>query len=193
MSENTSASIFDLVQASNTVDLRGKKIPVYGISLNGLFFLSERYPILKRMLGMKMADLSELDPEKIMQMAPEAITTIIAVGVTDVTRFEHAEKDGKYIGEISRASKSAGAFSIGEQVKVVGEIIKATLPEGVDPFKQQLKEITGAFNSGSEAMLDRTGSEANLQQATPSGGRLSAILQTEDLPGPRSAHLRRVG
>src|SRR6185369_3311468 len=129
------ASIFDLVQASNTVELRGKKIPVYGISLNGLFLLAERYPVLKRMLGMKMSDLTELDPQKLIEMAPDAITTVIAVGLTDVTSYEHAEKDGKYLQEIHKAAKAAGAITIGEQAKVIGEILKATLPDGVDPFK----------------------------------------------------------
>lgn len=126
------SSLLDIAPQTATVEVQGKQIEVFGVSARGIAYLASKYPEIKKVLAGKKFE--GLQPERIVTLVPDAIASIIAAGC-GMPGNEEAEK-------------VADKLSTGDQVKLLTEIIRLTMPDGVGPFVERLQALTSVAQSG---------------------------------------------
>lgn len=119
------ASLLDISPIVGTVTIRDKDIPVPGITAEGVIYLLQRFPVLQAVLMKK--ELADLTTEALIAMAPEAIDSIIAVGLGHIASPE--------------AENAAGNLALDEKMYVLEKIMEVTLPRGIGPFKEMLDRV----------------------------------------------------
>jgi hypothetical protein len=117
-------SLLDIVDQQKTVPIRGKDIPVSGVSAEGVAYLLGAFPELRQMMA-GGAKASEVTVDHIMKIAPRAVAAAIAAGTG-------APGDAK-------VEEAAGKLSVGEQVELLAAIFDLTFPQGIDPFVARLE------------------------------------------------------
>jgi len=116
------ASLLEIANVPRTVEVRGLKIEVTGISAMGLTKLMARFPEIGQLFSGIVPEKEELT-----KLAPGALAAFIAAGT------------GKPGDE--EAEKIAGGLGLGEQLDLVDEIMRLTFPRGVGPFVAKLQAL----------------------------------------------------
>jgi hypothetical protein len=115
------ADLLDIVDTKRTVPIRGKELDICGISFDDFVALIVRFPALQK------AFTDGMNAETIAKAAPEALGAVIAHGTGHGGSAEH--------------ERAARRLVIGEQLTIVRAIMDVSLPQGVGPFLDQLREF----------------------------------------------------
>jgi len=116
-------SLMDIANEPRTVEVNGKKVPVFGISGRGIVALLNRFPEVTKVFGAGVKPSAE----DLMRLAPEAVAALIAAG-TGLPGDTAAEEVASNLG-------------LGVQADFVDEIFKATFPRGTRPFLERLQSL----------------------------------------------------
>jgi hypothetical protein len=119
-------SLLDIADQQKTVPIRGKDIPVYGISADGVAHLLGAFPELRQLMA-GGSKAGEITVDQIMKVAPRAVAAAIATGTGS-------------LGD-PKAESVASKLPIGEQVELLSTIFDLTFPQGIDPFLARLEAL----------------------------------------------------
>lgn len=126
-------SLMDVGEARETVPIRNKDVEVTGITAKGLLVLLSRFPEVRKMVASRGQDVSA---EDLMTLAPEAIACVIASGCGSP-------------GDKKMEAVAAG-LNAGEQLDLLGSILRLTFPQGVLPFVEKLTSMVGMGSLGAD-------------------------------------------
>lgn len=101
-------------------------VTVTGISVRGLAILFREFPELSNVL---ITRENTLTAEDLLNRAPDAVAQIIAAGTGHPGEPEYVA--------------AADKMSLELQLDFIAEIIKATMPNGVNPFLEKFARLTG--------------------------------------------------
>lgn len=116
------ASLLEIAAVPRTVPIRGKDVEVHGISGEGIAALMIEFPEFGKLFSGAIADSKAM-----MKMAAPALAAFIAAGTGlpgDKAAMEIARKLG-----------------VGEQLDLVDEILRLTIPRGIGPFVEKLQAL----------------------------------------------------
>lgn len=136
------SSLLEIV--AQTTKVQG--VSVYGVSVAGVAVLYKQFPELAK--AMVEGTLS-MTPEQLLELAPEAVAHIIAAGTGN-------PGDEEFVA-------AAAALPIDTQIDFLSEIIRLTMPNGINPFVEKFAKLTGLANPGVASPVE--------PQATPSAKR----------------------
>ena len=137
----TAVGLLDIAPATDTVQLRGQPVAVYGVSAKGLAYLMSRFPELRMLMTGK-----EVDEASLMNVGGECVAAIIAAGCG--------------LPGNTDAEASAATLPLEDQADVLAKILKLTMPNGAVPFAEKLAGLT--------SFLGVEGAQLNTAQATKS-------------------------
>jgi hypothetical protein len=120
--------LLDIAPAVETVDVRGSKITVYGVSAKGIAHLLARFPELRLMMTGRSVDVNRL-----MEIGGDAVAAIIAAGIG-------------FPGDEAQ-EEAACRLSIDDQADLIAAILKLTLPKGVGPLVEKLTGMGVLLNA----------------------------------------------
>jgi hypothetical protein len=118
---NTAPSFADIVPRIERVDIRGTVIEMRGIPAPRCFELLAEFPALITLFSEKK------DMAKLMIDIPGAAAAIACDGM-------RRPKDKKLREDFNN-------LALGDQIKLVTAAIKATMPDGIDPFVEMLATL----------------------------------------------------
>jgi len=118
-------SLVDIVNAPQEVEIQGHKLKVRGISGEGVAYLLVDFPELRLAMINKGEDLT---PETLLRIAPKAVASIIAAGIGQ--QGDKATID------------AARILPLGDQIALLGPIVKQTFPRGIRSFLEALEEFS---------------------------------------------------
>lgn len=119
--------LLDIAPVAEKVTVRGRQLPVYGVSAKGLAYLIGRFPEIRQMMVGKSIDASRL-----LAIGGDAVEAIIAAGLG-------------FPGDEDQ-ERAAGTLALEEQADILSAILRLTLPNGIGPFAQQLAALGGILN-----------------------------------------------
>lgn len=120
--------LVDLAPAIETVSVRGKQVPVYGVSAKGIAYLLARFPELRALMAGR-----EVAAEQLMAMGGDAVAAIIAAGCG-------------YPGD-PEAEKVFGLLPADTQADLLSPVLRLTMPQGVGPFVEKLGALGGILGA----------------------------------------------
>lgn len=120
------ASLLDISPSFATVKVGDVDVSVSGVTAEGVAYLLHQYPSLRALISGRGVDLS---PEGLLQLGPEIVSSIIAVGAGSLGDKE--------------AERVAASLPLATQVAFLKAIMEATLPGGVGPFMESLEGLLG--------------------------------------------------
>lgn len=123
-------SLLDVVPQAIIVNVGDTKLPVQGITMKGVAFLLNNYPEVKKLLD---GDSASFTVERLFQIAPQAVAAIIADATGHAGEAKHIE--------------AAAKLGIGHQVAIVAAAVKATMPDGVGPFLEDVKSLRAVLGN----------------------------------------------
>jgi hypothetical protein len=126
--------LVDLIPYKKKVPIANGEVEVTSISARRIVYLLERFPELRKMLAQRA-----IDPDMIMQMAPDIIAAIIAEG-TAGGRLA-GESDAMREERIRLEEVAAGELGFGDQLELITEIILATFRGGFGPLVKRLDQL----------------------------------------------------
>lgn len=153
-------SLLDIAKLESTVQVRGTGITCYGISARGVVSLIERFPALKELMfpaGVLTAPSELSDPLALVHAAPDAVAAIITAGTGHLADRKHEE--------------AAANLAIEEQIDLLGEIMRLTLPNGLVPFMEKLTALFGVV-SGDGRQVPLSAAEQQPQTSLSNGKAL---------------------
>lgn len=113
--------LLDIVAIKSTVPIRGKDLDITGISFDDFVALLMRFPELQKAFGEGMT------AERIADAAPAALGAVIAAGTGH--------------GGSSAHEQAARKLVIGDQLTIIKAILDVSLPQGLRPFLDSLREF----------------------------------------------------
>lgn len=119
------ASLLDIAPETATIKIQGKDVSVYGVSARGIAYLAAKYPEVKKVLAGK--EFKGVSPERLVDLVPDAIASIIAAGCG--------------MPGDKKAEAIADKLPTGDQVNLLTEIIRLTMPDGFGPFVERLRAV----------------------------------------------------
>lgn len=123
------ASLPDIMPSKRMLELEDKKIPVPGISLDGLATLLARFPEFRAVL----AGRGNLTPETLQEIGPNAFSAVLAAGLG--------------FAEDAEVEKQLRSWPLGWQMEAMLLIWDATLPTGIRPLEALATRMQGASGS----------------------------------------------
>ena len=159
----------EIAALKRTVVIRETEVDYTGITLESLGSLIDRFPEIKKAFGGKTAD--EINAASVLKMAPSIVGAVVAAGIGRPGDKKEEEK--------------AKQLTIGEQMILVGAILKATFPQGVGPFVEQLE----ALGLGDLRRLGASGTVSATTSPSRSNGASKADIppkQSGDTPRDNS-------
>jgi hypothetical protein len=118
-------SLLDIADdVQKTVPIRGKDIPVHGLSANAIVALLKEFPELRALIAGRAMSL---DMDQIMQLAPNVLAALIAAGTG-------------HPGD-QQMIKAAGNLATGEQFELIYAIADQTFPQGLNSFLEKLDAL----------------------------------------------------
>jgi len=131
-------SLLDIGPLTSTIEIRGKKIELRGISGKVLFHLLDDFPELRKVMsGAK----TELKAEDLIKQVPGAISTMIAAACAPKYSNLAAEEREKLVA-------AAETLNLGEQADVLMKVWELTFPSGTQSFTTALEAINRVTGSG---------------------------------------------
>lgn len=144
-------SLLDIGDLTETVELRGKKIEVRGISAEGLLVLLGKFPEL-RVIMTNGADEKVI--ASLTEKLPQAVFAIIAAGCGDAGN--------------EKAEAVAAKLSVGEQLDAFGKIWKLTFPRGIVDFIKALETLAGELEGAAGIGSAVSGKDQDTKSPGPS-------------------------
>lgn len=129
--------LLDIAPSVASVTVRGKKIPVHGVSIEGIVLLLSRFPQLRQMMGQR----GGVDGAALIASGGSLAGAVIAAGIG-------------FPGDEAQ-EQAATRLPVTEQVDLIEAILKVTLPNGVAPFVARLTAL-GVLVSGRSATAPAT-------------------------------------
>ena len=111
--------LIDITPSVETIDVRGHKAEVKGLSIKSIGALFLRFPDIRRMMETNSWEAAEL-----LRLSDEAIAAIIAQAASDVLTEE-----------------SAGHLTLGEKAEFLTVILRLTMPRGPGPFVDLMRAV----------------------------------------------------
>lgn len=118
------SSLTEIVGTRESVKIGEQAIDVYGVSLAGIAHLIHRFPELRAIIE---GEPEKLTPDAVYGAAPNAVAAIIACGCG-------------LIGD-EKAEGIAANLPLETQYELLAAIGRATMPGGVGPFVDKLREL----------------------------------------------------
>ena len=119
--------LVDIAPASETVEVRGERVEVVGVSAAGIAGLLARFPELRRAVSG-----GEIELDRIIALGGEIVGAIIAAGCG-------APGD-------EQAEAVATRLPLEAQADLLEAILRATMPKGVGPFVEKLRRMGVLIN-----------------------------------------------
>lgn len=142
--------LMDAVPLSTVVQVNGKPVDCYGLTLENLAYLFMRFPELKDAVD---GDFKKITVKRIFEVAPQTIMAIISCG-TGTPKDEKAEKH-------------AAKFPIETQYDLLKAIIGMTMPGGVDPFWERVNEVRALVIGFTQGLEERKAALASNSSPQP--------------------------
>lgn len=173
------ASLLDVGPLTDTVKVRGKDVTLYPITPAGLFYLIRESEEVRLLLDGKA---NEIKPERLMQMGPDNIALVVAVGaVHPLIPTEEVGADGNvtnmWLKAVQESAKVAKTLSASEQLSAVVSIFRMTFPDGVGPFVAALRALTDGLDS-----LATEGDKSASANKLSNGGSAQVITDISQIP-----------
>jgi hypothetical protein len=121
------AGLLDIGPLTETVDVNGVPVEVFGVSAKGVLHVISHFPELREMVSGR-----EVDASRLMEMGGEAVAAIIAAGCGLPGNAE--------------AEEVAGRLGVDSQADLLAAILRLTLPKGVGPFVEKLTALAGTIS-----------------------------------------------
>ena len=166
--------LLDIFPISEKIEVNGKSVEVYGISVGGLATLLGRFPKLMDLFNGGGIDVAEVLP-----LGDEIIAAIIAAGCGQLG--------------IEAAERNARRLPIGTQVDFLALIIRQTMPDGVDPLAEKLAGIAKALAMRSVNEPNGKAASEPAPLSPPTSPPESSPLYPTDIGKPTYAHIPREG
>lgn len=127
--------LLDIAPTFEEVDVgAGQKIPVYGVSVDGIAYLLQKFPEVVTILTGGAGDVSALlDYDNLMKKVPGAIVAIIACGC-GYPGNEDAEQRIRVMPALVQA-------------ELFEKVISLTMPTGVGPFVERLEKLANVVDA----------------------------------------------
>jgi hypothetical protein len=116
--------LLSIAPLTETVEVRGAKVQVCGVSAKSIVGLLSRFPDLRKAWAMGKFDIA--------QIPDETMAAIIAAGVSNIDE------------------ENAANLALDEQMELMAVIIRVTMPRGPVPFMATLTGMLGSV-SGEKA------------------------------------------
>ena len=145
-------SLLDIAARSEKVSIPGHDEPVevWGVSARGIAALMDRFPAIRSAFSPGSAGA---DAVKLVQLVPDAIATIIAMGV-------HKAGDQEY-------EAAADALPADVQARLLEPIIRLTVGEaGFTPFVVRVVAMMGGEMPTAAALLNGAGTSGKAPDGT---------------------------
>ena len=143
------AGLIDIAPQTETVDVQGTSVAVYGVSAKGVAHLLGRFPELRMLMTGQEVEIAQL-----MAIGGDAVAAIVAAGCG-------------YPGD-EKAEAVAGSLSLDAQADLLASILRLTLPKGIGPFVDKLTALGGILDVPPSAMAQASSSPL---PSTPWSGR----------------------
>ena len=147
------ATLKDIGDICETVEVAGKKISVYGISAEGFVTLMSRFPPIEKALAG-----GSITKEELASLGPDALAAFIAAGCGD---------PGDEVSE-----NIARRIPLEKQMDICESILKMTFPGGLGPFVERLTRFAADLRGA-----------VPQQPSSPSPLKNSSPADTEKEPG----------
>jgi hypothetical protein len=122
----------DVLPQSETVEINGKKVPVYGISGGRIGILLNRFPALEKLFDSTVS--SDEKTVVLKKFAPPAIAPVVAAALGWITDDEEADRE---------AERDADRLSIEVQIEILEKTRGLTFKQGLGPFVRLLSSMMG--------------------------------------------------
>ena len=160
---NYSVGLIDFGPPEFYCKIRGKDLPVYGLSALSVFGLVRQYPELQAILEQKLQNLTA---ERVGAIGPQVAFKIMAMGLLKRSDFNNAQA---WEAAIEDGMRKIGDLGIGEQTELLDTVIFATMPQGRDPFIATLNRIKARFSVSPGTMAPSMNSPASSDGANLNG------------------------
>lgn len=154
--------LLDIGDLTDTVEVRGKKVEVRGISARTFFHLLATIPELAAALsGMTPKDLNAAD---MILKVPEAVGSIIACATVGPL-WSNMSPEGK-----QQHIDAAQNLNIGEQSDFIRKIWTLTFPNGTQSFLDALAEVMRLMDKGQDQLLPGQSRPSEVMDGQPMFG-----------------------
>lgn len=121
--------LLDMAPSQKTETIRGKALPVTGITLAGIARIMGQFKEVERLFTGKSKP-EDWTAASLMKLVPDAVSEIIAAGLG-------------FPGNAAQI-KAAETLTLGEQLSLVTAILEVTMPQGIGPFVEKLSGLLSA-------------------------------------------------
>src|SRR5215471_9706320 len=135
MSNNTNSqlSLLDIGPLTETVEIKGKTVTVYGITVDGIFHLMSKFAsvrsfITKQQEASEVAVATEVDT--LSELGADAVASICAAATID---REECKTFAAWKKRVETDAKVALKLPLDLQLKIIAAAMKLTFSEGVGP------------------------------------------------------------
>lgn len=119
------ADLISIAPLTETVEVRGVKVAVSGVSAQGIAGLLFRFPEVRKMWA-----TGKWDAESLLSMSDEILAAVIASGVRQIDEA------------------NAANLALDEKAELLGAIVRVTMPRGPGPFVEALTALMGSVGAG---------------------------------------------
>lgn len=148
--------LLDIGDLIETVEVRGKKVEVRGISARTFFHLLATIPELAdALMGVNPKDISAAT---LIMKVPDAVSTIIACATVGGPKWAAMSKD-----EQQKHIDAAGGLNIGEQADFIKKVWDITFPKGTQSFLDALAEVMKLTSAAEQGQLSPGQSKPSAQ------------------------------
>lgn len=129
-------TLLDIAPSGETVEVWGTSLDITGLSSKGLVYLWQRFPQLQGLFDAS----KEVDAGALIEIAPDAISAIIAAG-TGAPGCVATEA-------------LADKMPLDAQLDVLTAVMKVSMPQGAGPFVAKLMGLVGNLGEPSGELKD---------------------------------------
>jgi hypothetical protein len=117
--------LLSIAPLTETVEVRGAKVQVRGVSAQGVVGLLTRFPALNKMWA-----TGKWDNNQLLALSDDILVAILVAGVTNLDE------------------KNAANLALDEKAEILSVILRVTMPRGPVPFMATLTAMLGAVGGG---------------------------------------------
>lgn len=162
------ASLLDIGDLTEKVEIRGVELTVQGLSAGHVFQLFAEFPDMRKVLERKQGNMQAV----MLELAPDLLAKLIAMALGHPKDKAVEEK-----------AKTMGA---GDQLTILAALQRLSFPDGIGPF---VDRVTTLMSSSMPTSRPPSMVSSTLTTASPQP--FNASLQT-DTPAGLRGHARRV-
>lgn len=139
--------LLDIAPVAATVDVEGQPVSVYGVSVEGIAYLLQRFPQfaqLQDMIGGEQKDLAAV----LFGLGPQVIASVIAAGCLQRKQRSYDENEElvgppepSYEDLFNPLFVKATNLNLQAQADLLDMVLQKTLTKGIVPFVARLESI----------------------------------------------------